>query len=333
VPVHEAIVHWLLTQEGVPLATVQAVPQPPQLEALLVVFVSQPLPTLPSQLPQPVLHEIEQAPREHAAVPLVLEHAAPQAPQFAGLVEVLTSQPSGSRALQLPKGALQETTLQVPVEQEDTALFRAQTVPQPPQFAFVFRLVSQPSEYWFTQSANPAEQVAMEQAPPVHAGVPLATWQAAPHEPQLVREVLRLASQPFEELPSQSPSGLAHEEMPQTPLTQLGVPPVAEHTVPQLPQLLTSELVWVSHPFAICVSQLLYPAEHVMLHAEPEQAGVPWLLLQAAAQAPQFAMEELVSISQPLAATESQSDQGAVQPNSVQTLLAHPAVPCARLQA
>jgi hypothetical protein len=81
---------------------VQALPQAPQLVALLVVLVSQPFDAVPSQLPQPTLHEIEQAPAVQEGVPLTEEHAEPQAPQLAGFVEVLTSQPSGSSALQFP---------------------------------------------------------------------------------------------------------------------------------------------------------------------------------------------------------------------------------------
>lgn len=67
---------------------------------------------------------------------------------------------------------------------------------------------------------TPAEQVA----------VPLAAEHTLPHVPQLDGEVFRFASQPLDELPSQSPSPAAHEDTPQMPLTQLGVPPVAEHT-------------------------------------------------------------------------------------------------------
>lgn len=61
--------------------------------------------------------------------------------------------------------------------------------------------------------------------------------------------------------------------------------------------------------------------------------GVPWLLLQALPQAPQLATEELVSTSQPLETTVSQSLKGAVQLTSVQALLAQPLTALARLQA
>jgi hypothetical protein len=150
-------------------------------------------------------------------------------------------------------------------------------------------------------------QLPTPHTPLLQDGVPLATEQALPQAPQFARDVLRLTSHPFARLPSQLPNPAAHAVMPHCPATQLGVPPVAEQMFPQVPQLLTSVPVWVSQPLVISASQLLYPAAQVMLHVELEQAGVPWLLLQAAPQIPQLVAEVLVSISQPLDATASQS--------------------------
>ena len=75
-----------------PLGLTQTVPQEPQLE-VEVSAVSQPLPSLPSQLPKPEL----QAPKVHVpplqvAVALLREHGTPQPPQSLDVL-VLVSQP------------------------------------------------------------------------------------------------------------------------------------------------------------------------------------------------------------------------------------------------
>jgi hypothetical protein len=98
-----------------------AVAQLPQWVGLFVVLVSQPLATLPSQLPKPDEHVIEQVPAEHAGVPLADEHAAPQPPQFAVLVLMLVSQPFDVLPSQLPKPASQPTSWQVPLEHDSVA--------------------------------------------------------------------------------------------------------------------------------------------------------------------------------------------------------------------
>jgi hypothetical protein len=59
-------------------------PQAPQLRASPARLVSQPLATLLSQLPKPVEQLMRQVALLHEAVPLVLLHAAPQAPQLEG---------------------------------------------------------------------------------------------------------------------------------------------------------------------------------------------------------------------------------------------------------
>ena len=52
-----------------------------------------PFAALPSQLPQPASQVGTQAPLVQVVVPCALLHAVPQAPQFAALLVVLTSQP------------------------------------------------------------------------------------------------------------------------------------------------------------------------------------------------------------------------------------------------
>jgi hypothetical protein len=87
-------------------------------------FVSQPLLSLPSQLPQPLLQEaIWHVPVEQVAVALVREHVIPHAPQFMSVLSCV-SQPLLSLPSQLPQPLLQ---MQEPAEQEALApqLWRA----------------------------------------------------------------------------------------------------------------------------------------------------------------------------------------------------------------
>jgi hypothetical protein len=79
----------------------------PQLPQFEIVFtgVSQPLPSRPSQLPQPELHPVSaQVPLAQLALPLLRLHGVPQLPQFASVLSGV-SQPSW--ALQLPHPPLQ----------------------------------------------------------------------------------------------------------------------------------------------------------------------------------------------------------------------------------
>ena len=73
--------HTPEVHEVVPFGFVHALPHIPQF-AVVFNAVSQPLScALLSQLPQPEVHAIEQAPSEHEAVPLALLHTVPHAPQ------------------------------------------------------------------------------------------------------------------------------------------------------------------------------------------------------------------------------------------------------------
>jgi hypothetical protein len=68
-------------QEGFPLALPHTTPQPPQWLRLLVTFVSQPLPLIVSQSPQPLLHAMEHTLAVQEGVPLAVPQAALHAPQ------------------------------------------------------------------------------------------------------------------------------------------------------------------------------------------------------------------------------------------------------------
>ena len=133
---------------GVPLSTAHTLPHWPHAATLFVVEVSQPFPTLPSQLPQPEAHVMPHAPAEHEGVPFCELHTLPHAPQFDTFVAVFISQPLLCTLSQFAKVPVQLTSWQVPVAQVSVALARLHPMPHAPQSVSVVRLVSQPSEYW-----------------------------------------------------------------------------------------------------------------------------------------------------------------------------------------
>jgi hypothetical protein len=99
-----------------------------QLPQALVVFklASQPFATLPSQLPQPALQVIEQAPSVQEALPFTPLQALPQVPQLEMLVCVLVSHPFELMPSQLPQPALHVPSAQVPLAHDSLAFARSQ---------------------------------------------------------------------------------------------------------------------------------------------------------------------------------------------------------------
>ena len=77
-------------------------PHAPQCATVVLVLVSQPLVTLPSQLPRPALQAMEHAPPLHVGVPPTFEQRLPQPPQCITLVSVLVSQPLVATPSQSP---------------------------------------------------------------------------------------------------------------------------------------------------------------------------------------------------------------------------------------
>jgi hypothetical protein len=159
--------------------------------------------------------------------------------------------------------------------------------PQPPQLLSVFRFVSQPFEYKPSQSANPLAHERTAQLPAVHVGVPLATKHAMPQPPQLFTSVVVVVSQPLPALPSQSPLPAAHIDTPHTLLTQAGVPPCGGQTIPHALQLLTFDVVLISHPLVTLLSQFAKPTLHWIEHIPPMHDAVPLFVLHAAPHEPQ----------------------------------------------
>ena len=98
-----------------PLVALHVVAQVPQFAALMLVFVSQPFATLPSQFPKPAAQVIPQTPAVQLAVPFVSLHDVAHAPQLPALVFVFVSQPLDVLLSQSPEPA--EQALQAPVTQ------------------------------------------------------------------------------------------------------------------------------------------------------------------------------------------------------------------------
>jgi hypothetical protein len=129
----QLIPHTPAAQDGEPLVLLHTVPQAPQLPVLLLRSVSQPFASLPSQLPQPWLHEeIWQLPVAHVAVALARLHGAPHVPQLVSELSWV-SQPFASLPSQLPQPWLQLEQPQTPATQLGAPLVHVHVLPQLPQ--------------------------------------------------------------------------------------------------------------------------------------------------------------------------------------------------------
>jgi hypothetical protein len=130
-----------------------------------------------------------------------------------------------------------------------------QAWPHAPQFAaVVVSCTSHPSTYVWLQSAKPALHDAIEQVELLHAAVPFPTEHVLPQAPQFMGSLVRSVVQA---VPEHAPLPAGQVALPQTPFTQFGVPPDVGQTCPQVPQLVTSDDVFASQPFAIMPSQLV----------------------------------------------------------------------------
>ena len=148
-------------QAPVPLAGAQARPHPPQWVALTRVSASQPLSRRPSQSAKPAVQVMAQVPWAQAGTALAApRHMVLQNPQCATEVRRSASQPLRALPSQSPKFVAQRPTAQRPSTHVDSALARAQRLPQAPQAVAVVRVsVSQPLAGSPSQSSKPALQV------------------------------------------------------------------------------------------------------------------------------------------------------------------------------
>jgi hypothetical protein len=293
-------------------------------------FTSQPFAALPSQLPKPASHEvIPHAPAEHvvrfAFVNVVQFVCAPHvAPQVATALR-FTSQPFAALPSQLPKPASQEVIPHAPAEHVVTFAFVnvLQFVCAPhvaPQVATALRFTSQPFAALPSQLPKPASQEVIPHAPAEHVvAFALVNAVQSTRPPQVAPHVvfaLRLTSQPFAALPSQSANPGSQVVMPQAPAPQVALATLGsavQSTRPKhaAPQDVTT-LRFVSHPFAAFMSQLPVPIVHEVMphaplvHVATATFGAVVQFTRAPQDGPQDATEAGAT-SQPLAAIMSQS--------------------------
>jgi hypothetical protein len=113
----------------------------------------------------------------------------------------------------------------------------------------VLMLISQPLATMPSQSANPALQTEIVQAPCAQAETALGAEHTLPQAPQLFTLVRRLASHPLLRFPSQLPQPGA-QVIAQTPAEHVPLALFAEQTDPQAPQFWASVNRLVSQPLA-----------------------------------------------------------------------------------
>ena len=297
--------HPPLEHSGVPLFVLQILEQVPQFAVSFLMFVSQPLVALPSQLPQPVSQAIPHPPEVQDGVPLLALQTLGHDPQCAGSLFKSASQPSPTKPLQFDQPAEHVVMEQALPEQADVAWFVLHARPQPPQFnALELVLVSQPFTKLLSQSPIGAVQ-AMPQVPLLHDGLPPDALHAFAHVPQWVASFLRLTSQPFATLPSQFAKFVA-QLIWHAPAAQDAVPLLMLHAAVQVLQCSGSVPRFVSQPFVALPSQLPNPTLQVIPHTPLAQVAVPLVESQTVPQPPQFAGAVLTFVSQPFAALLSQ---------------------------
>jgi len=296
-------------QLAVALAREHPTPQPPQL-ASEVSAVSQPFSAFMSQLPNPVLHAPStQLPVAQLAVAFARAQATPHVPQFAVVVRG-ASQPFAAFMSQLPNPALHAPSTQLPVAQLEVAFERVHDVPQVPQLAAVVSGASHPLAAARSQFPKPALQLSSAQLPVEQLAVALARAHGTPHAPQLA-SVVSGASQPFADIVSQSSNPALHDAIRQLPDAHVGVAFARVHAVPQLLQFV-SVVSDDSQPLDSFMSQLPKLGLHVAsAHVPVAHVAEPLDREHEVPQAPQFA-SVVSGVSQPLAATRSQSPKPAL---------------------
>lgn len=185
-PELQVMLHMNEPHDAVPLMLAHVVPQLPQLRALLWRLASHPFAAVLSQLAKGALHEpIWHWPEAQAAPALGKLHWFGHVPQWSASVKRLTSHPSATPPLQLPKGTLQFWIVQAPATHAPTPFAGAQSEPHAPQLPrLVSRLASQPSLGMLLQSAQPGSHPTIWQVPVPHE---VTAWERVQTVPQLVQ--------------------------------------------------------------------------------------------------------------------------------------------------
>ncbi len=229
--------------------------------------------------------------------------AAPPAPQCAGLVRVLVSQPFDATPSQSPRPALHAIRHAPPPHEGVPPAFGHALLHDAvvvPQWAMSVKSeTSQPSAATPLQSAVPPPHMRSEkpQTPTLQVAVPpLAggghTWPqaAAAVVPQLDVFEAMLTSQPSTGLWLQSAKPALQVPMAQRPLAQVAPALANWQRLPQVPQFMTSVVVAISQPFVALPSQFAKPVVQLArLHTEAMQPVTAFGSVQAWPQVAQFA--------------------------------------------
>lgn len=240
-----------------------------------------------------------QVPLAHVPRAFAGAHTAPHAPQ---LVTDVSDDSHPGALVQSAKPRLHDTNVHVRVAQLAVAFGSEQATPQPPQFASVLRLVSQPFESIVSQLPKPAAQVSVRQPPVAHDAVAFARVHAAPQPPQLVRVVVGV-SQPSGADRLQSANPPLHVTIAQLPLAHRSLAFARSQRVPHPPQLARSVAV-STQLIAQRVSPVAQPLTHPTVPPTVPHNGSA--ALHDVVHAPQVAALAR-SASQPLSRRPSQS--------------------------
>lgn len=228
------------------------VPHAPQSDSVLV-DVSQPFVSTPSQLAKPALHvAMRQLPVEQVALAFVRAHPVPQLPQSLVVLSGV-SHPFSSMPSQFAKPLAHAPMRQVPLEQSAVAFGRVHTVPQAPHDDVVLSGVSQPLLSTPSQFEKPGLHEKIAQLPVAQVAVALLRAHGSPHAPQsaVVRSDV---SQPLASITSQFANPGSQVPMRQEPVEHVELAWSRSQSTPHAPQ---SKVVRsdVSHPFSTTPSQ------------------------------------------------------------------------------
>jgi hypothetical protein len=268
-PSHVVVIVHMLFTHAAPAG--QAMSQPPQLFGSLVGSTHMLLHRICTPGHTCLLHvfALQHAPPMQLVVPA--GHVSPHPPQFAMSLFVSTQV-----VPQHERPPVQPVILQFVVlgwQTPDTHVALApQALPQVPQlFGSVVVFASQPSPTCLSQSAKPALHDVMAHADVSHEVWPLGTApQVTPHAPQFWLSLAVFAQVVPQQVWPARQDTVGLQVPTQEPPEHAGSD--AGHTLPHLPQLFGSSLVFVSQPFATTPSQLPKPGRHPAIsHADDAQ--------------------------------------------------------------
>jgi hypothetical protein len=134
-PTSHTVEHWELVHCGVPFTLLHAIGQLPQCDGSVLVFVSHPLPTFPSQFPNPLTHAIAQAPAEQLAVPFTVLHSMSQPEQFVASPYTSVSHPLAALPSQSAMPSAQDTPQTPPEHAASPPPWMVHTASHSPQCA------------------------------------------------------------------------------------------------------------------------------------------------------------------------------------------------------